>query len=399
MFCGMLISTSGASMIWPFLMIYVSERLKLPLATVASLMTLSSAMGLISSFVFGPVIDRVGRKWVMALSLLMNAGGYLFMSQANTLPIFALLMAVNGTFNPLYRVGSDAMMADLIPPEKRVDAYSLMRMSNNIGVALGPAVGGIIAVASYHLAFYFAAAGLGIYGVLIMLFAAETLPGRVQGASRSVLTLRGQEGERFGGYGEIFRDRPYVRFIAVFTLVQLCAALIWVLMGVYAKHNYGVPENQYGLIPMTNALLVVFFQIAITRIAKRYAPLRVLALGSLFYAIATGIVALATGFWGFWLVIVVMTVGELILVPTSSTYAANLAPADKRGRYMSLYGLTWGVASGIGPVVGGTLNDTLGPRSPWIIGSLIGLSSTIAFLLLSTRARAPAPVPGPEPSR
>ncbi len=391
MFCGMLISTSGASMIWPFLMIYVSERLQLPLATVASLMTLSSAMGLISSFVFGPIIDRVGRKWVMALSLLMNAGGYLFMSQANSLPIFALLMAVNGTFNPLYRVGSDAMMADLIPPEKRADAYSLMRMSNNLGVALGPAVGGMIAVTSYSLAFYFAAAGLGIYGVLIMLFAAETLPGRVRGVSREVLTVRSQAGERFGGYGEIFRDRPFVRFVGAFTLVQLCAALVWVLMGVYAKHNYGVLENQFGLIPMTNALLVVFFQIAVTRIAKRHAPLRVLALGSLFYAIATGCVALATGFWGFWLVMVALTVGELILVPTSSTYAANLAPADKRGRYMSLYGLSWGVASGVGPVVGGALNDTLGPRSPWIVGSLIGLCSTIAFLRLVSRTPAPRP--------
>jgi MFS family permease len=277
-----------------------------------------------------------------------------------------------------------------------------MRMSNNVGVALGPAIGGMIAVASYQLAFYCAAAGLGLYGVLIMLFAAETLPGRVQGAGGAAKADLGPSGsrkaERFGGYDQIFRDRPYIRFIAVFTLVQLCAALIWVLMGVYAKHNYGVPENQYGLIPMTNALMVVFFQIAITRVAKRYAPLRVLALGSLFYAIATGMVALATGFWGFWLVIVVMTVGELILVPTSSTYAANMAPADKRGRYMSLYGLTWGVASGIGPVMGGALNDTLGPRSPWIVGCLVGLSSTFAFLALATRARAPAPEPVAEAS-
>ena len=45
-----------------------------------------------------------------------------------------------------------------------------------------------------------------------------------------------------------------------------------------------------------------------------------------------------------------MTIGELILVPTSSTYVANLAPIDKRGRYMSLYGLSWPVGAGIGPL-------------------------------------------------
>ena len=146
MFWGMLISTIGASMIWPFLMIYVSERLHLPLTAVASLMTLNAAMGLVSSFVAGPLIDRFGRKWVMVVSLAGKwPGDYLLMSQAATLPEFALLMALAGAFNPLYRVGADAMMADLIPSEQRADAYSLLRMSNNLGVALGPAIGGFIA--------------------------------------------------------------------------------------------------------------------------------------------------------------------------------------------------------------------------------------------------------------
>ncbi|HEX7976010.1 MAG TPA: MFS transporter, partial [Anaerolineales bacterium] len=120
LFWGMLISTIGASMIWPFLMIYVSGKLRLPLTTVASLMTLSAIMGLVFSFIAGPVTDRAGRKWVMVVSLLGNAAGYLLMSRAATLPQFALLMAFNGAVNPLYRVGADAMMADLIPPERRI---------------------------------------------------------------------------------------------------------------------------------------------------------------------------------------------------------------------------------------------------------------------------------------
>jgi MFS family permease len=410
MLVGMFISTIGASMIWPFLMIYVSGQLQLPLAVVASLMTLSAVMGLISSFIAGPIIDRAGRKWVMVLSLGLNALGYLLMSQAHTLPAFAVLMALNGAVNPLYRVGADAMMADLIPPEKRVDAYSVMRMSNNLGIAIGPAIGGVIATTSYQLAFYFAAAGLGTYSLLIALFASETLPGRlgVQAAisappiGRASPTLRVRQGERFGGYGQIFQDRPFINFIGNFILVQMCAALIWVLMAVYAKTNYGVPESQYGLVATTNALMVVFFQVLVTRITKRHPPLRILAVGAAFYTVATGGVALATGFWGFWIVMVVMTVGELILAPTSSTYAANRAPADKRGRYMGLYGLTWGMATGISALLGGVLNDTLGPRSTWIVGALIGLASVLGFLLMASRSGtkvgtqclAPEPQPG-----
>ena len=51
--------------------------------------------------------------------------------------------------------------------------------------------------------------------------------------------------------------------------------------------------------------------------------------------------------------LVLMTLGELILVPTATTYAANQAPADMRGRYMSLYSLTRPAASGTGPLLEG----------------------------------------------
>jgi MFS family permease len=74
-------------------------------------------------------------------------------------------------------------------------------------------------------------------------------------------------------------------------------------------------------------------------------------------------------------------------MPTSSTYAANMAPPDKRGRYMGLYGLTWGVASGFGPVLGGALSDNLGPRSTWIGGSLVGFCAVAGLLFLWRRSR------------
>jgi MFS family permease len=83
---------------------------------------------------------------------------------------------------------------------------------------------------------------------------------------------------------------------------------------------------------------------------------------------------------------VVMTIGELIIVPTSSTYIANLAPVDMRGRYMSFYTLTWGVASGIGPVFGGFLSDLFGPKAIWIGGAIAGGMGVVFFQILARRA-------------
>lgn len=394
---GMLLSTIGGSMVWPFLMVYVSAKLALPLAVVTSLMTFSSIVGIVFSFVAGTITDRVGRKGVMVISLLGNAVVNLLLSQAGSYASFAVLMALQGMFNPLYRVGADAMMADMIPPEKRPDAYALLRISNNLGVAVGPAIGGFIASSSYTVAFLIAAAGMALYGLMIALLAHETLPQKSAANEAQMPGVAPAEkpAERLAGYERIFRDRAFIQFVSTFALNSVCASLMWVLLAVYAKQNFGLPESRYGLIPMTNALMVVFLQMAVTQFTKRRPTLSMVALGALFYAVGVGSVALGRGFWGFWLSMVIMTVGELIITPTSNTWIANRAPADMRGRYMSLYSVTWPVAQMIGPVMGGLLNDNLGPVTIWYGGLVIGLLSTAGFLLLRrSLKRAAAPLEG-----
>jgi len=178
-----------------------------------------------------------------------------------------------------------------------------------------------------------------------------------------------------------------MRFTLVFTLTSMLASLIWVLLPVYTNTQFGIPENRYGFIPTTNALMVVTLQYMVTQITKRFKPLPVMTVGTAFYAIATGMIALFSGFWGFWFCMVVMTIGELILIPTSNTYTANLAPADMRGRYMSIYGLTHSVASGIAPLLGGFLSDTIAPRATWVGGGILGVISIVAFLWLAIRSR------------
>ena len=375
---GMLISTLGSSMIWPFLMIYVSETLSVSLAVVTSLMTINSITNLFFSFIAGPVIDRLGRKWVMVISLAGNGACYILISMADSFPAFVILMALRGAFMPLYQIGSDAMMADMLVPQKRSDGYSMLRMSNNLGIALGPAIGGFITSTSYTLAFYLAATGLILYSILLAIKANETLP---QDAGI------GQIKERFGGYGQIFRDKPFIQFNLTFTLTTITASMIWVLLAVYAKQNFGVPESLYGFIPATNAIMVVALQLFVTKQTKKQRPIQMVALGAFFYGLAAMIIGFGSGFWMFWLAMVVMTTGELIMVPTATTLSANLAPADKRGRYMSIHGMTWGLASGIGPLTGGILSDTLSPHAPWFAAGATGFISIIFYFLLANNLK------------
>ncbi len=379
MVAGMLISTIGASMIWPFLMVYVSSQLDLPLVIVSSLMTINSAAGLVSSLIVGPIIDRLGRKWAMVISLGLLGGMYLLYTQAHTYAAFAALMILSGAVNPLYRVGADAMVADLIPEDKRLDAYAIMRMSNNLGVAIGPALGGFIASSSYTVAFLSAATGMVSYSLLLTFFARETLPARLPEAA-----LQAPVRERFGGYNIIFKDRPFMGFIFALILGQMCATMVWVLMAVYLKANFGILESEFGWIASTNAIMVVALQVFVTNITKRYSSLPVIAVGVLLYAVSMFMISLSTGFWGFWISMVVMTFGELTLVPTANAYTAKRAPAHMRGRYMSIFGLTWGISHGVGALLGGLLNDTLGPIFIWIGAGVIALVG-FAFLLYLIR--------------
>ena len=110
-------------------------------------------------------------------------------------------------------------------------------------------------------------------------------------------------------------------------------------------------------------------------------------LGAFLYMISMLIVGFSSQFWGFWLAMVVMTFGELIAAPTATTYTANLAPTEQRGRYLGSFGLAWYVAMAIGPFAAGVLTDALGFRSPWFAGALVGALAVYAFVMLD-RSRA-----------
>lgn len=383
MVSGVFISTAGASMIGPFLMIYASQKLGLPLSTVATLITINAGTGLFASFIAGSLADKVGRKMIMTISLFTNGLIYLFMMRAETYPTFAFLMFLTGLSNPLYQVGADAMLADLIPQDKRTDAYAINRMINNAGFAIGPSVGGFLAAQSYELSFYLAAAGMLFYSGLMLFFAHETL----------VKSARPQEKQDTpSGYSQVFGDKSYLTFVALLGIGLIAPGMLWVLLAVYAKTNFGLPESLYGWLPTTNAIMCVFVQYFVTRLTRRHAPLPVVAMGMLVYAVGVGSVAFMSGFWGFWLSMVILTFGELILVPTASTYVANISPADLRGRYMSVYWLAWGVSRGLAPLIGGFLNDAIAPQAIWWGGLTIGLLSTLGLFLL-TRAHRPDPQP------
>lgn len=385
MFAGLVISTTGTSMIWPFIMIYSSQKLSLPLTAVTSLMTINALTSLLASVVAGSLVDQFGRKGIMTIGLFGQAIAYLLYIPAQQFWLFALLMGLSGLFGPLYRVGSDAMLADIFGPEDRAQAYALVRMGRNIGVALGPVLGGLVIAISYNVGLYAAAIALSIFGLITAFFLKETNP---QGGKQSSASLR----EQLLVFKEALRNGHFSRMMVAYTLMEISSTLVWGFLAVYLKTNFSINEARYSWLPTTNALMVVFLQVFITRRTRRKAATKVMPIGALFYAAAMLIIALSNSYWVFWLAMVVMTIGEMITAPTATVYITNLAPENQRGRYLGVFGLTWNVAMSIGPLSAGIFTDNFGMRAPYFFGTAIGILSALAFVALDRFAqRSPLP--------
>ena len=106
LFWGMLVQNVGISMVWPFLTIYIRQRLSVPLTAVTLLFTLNSLTGLASTSLAGPIVDRFGRKGVMVVGLVASSVAQVMMSIAGTLPLWGIVMAVSGAVSLLCRAGA-----------------------------------------------------------------------------------------------------------------------------------------------------------------------------------------------------------------------------------------------------------------------------------------------------
>jgi MFS family permease len=338
-------------------------------------------------------VDRVGRKPVMLFGLFggvfptvaMGLCGNILIGAAGPtrMLVIAILVILFGFTGGVYGPAAYAMIADLVESEKRTKAYSLLRIVQNVGVAVGPAVGGFIATRSYLVLFLCAAFGSLCYGLIAALFTRETLPsierGHQSGSDKPASNT---------GFGVVLADRTFVIFCGLYFVSILVYGQMNTTLPVYLKEGFGIIESQYGLMMSLNAAMVVFFQFPLSSWINRFEKGNMMAVGVLFFAVGFGMFAFVTTLPLFFLAQAIWTIGEMITSPISQAFAADIAPSSMRGRYLGLYSLIWGVASGIGPLMGGVVMDRLGGRYIWYAAILFNLLVMAGFLVFNHRMRS-----------
>jgi MFS family permease len=377
LFFGQLVSAIGMSLVWPFMTIYVREKLDVSLTMVGLVLAANSGAGLVSQVVGGPLVDRFGRKIAMAASLGSRSVIMMSLGLAGDLPSFVALIILSGFCGSLFGPALNAMVADMVEPEKRIEAYGLMRIVSNLGVAIGPAIGGFIATRSYFVSFAAAALASAFYFLIILFFTKETRPTSVM--------ADGDAAQATQGYGRLVRDVPFLAFCITLGVMGIAYAQVMTILPVYIKDQYQIVESQYGLIMATNAAMVVLFQYPVAKLLKRVTLAPALSVGSLFVAVGLGTVAISSTFPMFLLSMIVVTIGELIFAPSSTAFVADVAPETMRGRYMGVYGMSFGLSYGLAPAVGGMINDSLSPLLVWYSMAGVALLTAVSFLLIGKK--------------
>lgn len=372
---GSIIFTMGSSLVWPFLSIYIQQKLDIPLRYSTLLISLRAFSGVLASFFFaGSFADRFGRRLLILVSLCGGFVYYLGLKFADVLWEFALLMAFWGMLDIFYPVGINAMIADIIPSENRLEAYSILRVVYNTGYGVGPILGGIMASKSYDTIFLVAAAGYAFSFLFMLFFTRETLTDEI----------RNEAAGRKENYSisVVLKDRVYILSVFLNGMIYITSAGVFNLLSVYAVQNFGIPESAISIVFTVNAVMCVTLQLTVIRLIRGKRPMKLMCLSGILYMAGVFSIALIDQVWWYCICMAVMTLGELIMAPTMSDLAAKMAPDNARGRYMSVLSLARPFGQGIGPAFLGFINDMLSPRMMWIGGSMFaGIASVVFFAM------------------
>lgn len=373
---GTLVNKAGGFVI-PFLALYITAQGG-SVADAGFVMALYGAGAILAGITGGVLADRVGRRPTILFSVFGGAVTMLAIGFSRSLPTIGATAFLMGWVAEMYRPAVSAATADLVPAADRARAYGHLYWANNLGFAIAPTLGGILASASYTSLFIGDAISLLAFGVLILICVPETRPEAAPPAAREqhVAAARAH-----GGLGTVFGDLPFLGFVLLMFGLML---VMWQDRTSLPldMQRHGISAVAYGWIVSINGVLVVLFQPRITRALLAYPRTMVLACASLLFGVGYGLYGVVGSIPGYVLAVVITTVGEMAAVPTASAVVADLAPAAQRGRYQGVYAMSFGVASCLGPLLGVAVLHHAGGRALWFGCFAVMLLVTVGQFVL-----------------
>jgi MFS family permease len=373
------IDVIGNTLLNPFFALYVTQKFGVGMTQAGIILATNSVAGIVGSTIGGAMADRYGRRGIILFGLVVSALSGLTLGFVNKFYVFYGLSVFVGLMGSAAHPAHQAMVADLLPADKRSEGFGIMRVVNNFAWIIGPTIGGFLASYDYLYLFLSDAVISIITAILVFRLLPETKPQPKEKVENETLT------QTLRGYTQVFSDRPFLAFIFASILMILVYQQMYSSLSVFLRDVHQVDPQFYGLIMSSSAVTVVLFQFSVSHYVKRYPPFLMMAAATFFYMIGFTMYGFVATIPLFIVAMIIITIGEMVGMPTSNSLAAAFAPEDKRARYMAIFGLTWAIPSMIGPWAAGLIFDNYDPNYVWYIGGVLCVFAILAFILLHLR--------------
>lgn len=376
---GWFVGALGFAASIPFIAIYFHDVLGMSATEIGVFFGAMAIIRALFQAIGGELSDRMSRKTMLVYAQIVRAFAFLGLGLVIHWNLgfwwVAVGMTVNSVFGAIYMPALQALVSDLLPPEKRLDGYALTRSAGNLGWAAGPAIGGFLAYNSYSILFYLSAI-ITLGSGLIFWF-----------VFRAPKQAQRKEAFRFSDLVAIKDDSNLAIHSFLCFLLFLVVAQLIAPFSLYAVEMVGISEAKLGVLFAINGLLVGLAQIPTTRMLSGMRFTSQLALGSLLYLIGYGALGFSGAYGYMFGALLIVTVGEMAMSPPSLMITSRLAPEGQIGRYMGIFGFFMTAGWSFGPLYGGWFLDHFSdrPEIAWLMISSLAAVAMGGFLLFGRR--------------
>jgi len=354
------------SMVIAFMTLYLTQRLAFTIEQAGYVLGFFGVGAFCGAYLGGWLTDTFGYRRIQFWSLILNGLMLLvivwvrgFWPMCGAILILSL---ISETFRPANAVAIQRHST----PETRQRSISLYRMSVNLGWAVAPAFGGMLASISWNWLFWIDGLTCILAGFALMLL----LPNKRVDAATA-------EAKAAGTPDDVnpYRDRVYWAFLAfTFLGAMVFMQLIWTIP-VFFKETYHWDEWHIGLVAALNGIIVFVVEMPlVSRLDGRRAPLGFVRTGLVLYGLSYLI--FLTPLWPLLAALaftLAISVGEIFVMPFSTNFVYGRTGAQHAGKYLGLYTMAYSVSNIAAPLLGTQVIARWGFDVLWML--LIGFSA------------------------
>lgn len=368
LFTASLVNRAGM-MVLPMLIIYLTRELGFTPARAGFVFAVFGITAIIVGPIAGRLSDRFGTVVLMRASMLLSGVVLLFYPLARSYAAVLAVTVIWAAVNELFRPSAQAAITDVAPPKQRKAAFAVFRLAINLGMSIGPALGGFLAAVSFRAMFYVDGVTSILGGVILSLYSWRT-----HGSDLD------EPHPHEGGSSVGLLSPSLLIFLAGTFLLGIVFFQHEGAMPLFLVRELGLSPAFYGLLFTINTLLIVAIEVPLNTATADWNHRGSMALACLLFAVGFGALAFVTSAAGVIATVVVWTFGEMLFFPSLAAHMGDIAEPSRRGAYMGAQAMAMSSALALGPWLGTAVFERYGSTTLWLLMFVIG---AVAALLIS----------------